>query len=372
MYSWNIDDLNKLLNYYLSLQDKTTDPQLVVDYQNTINSIETLLLYYKEQTTKKISYEIISFRDTINEDFDCLTQFGKYMSIVKHFRDSFDGHLIEVDFDLQKVDVSDGFIVKLANNFYTRFGGIFSKSYQSLASNFTDRLWFRNCGKKMTYNGYTHRIYGSDDVFIEVFRNKTIQDFITFFHEDGHGITSKINPNMKYDYKKYCFMETDALFFELLATFYIGAKLGMQDECSKIRLSTFNDYLCSAEMLCAKQLYITGVNGKINSRLKQIKFYMRELNYSLKNAIDTVNFSVDENLNYVISYLTAVELFLIYLTNPIKALDLLHQIILLSNLSSDEYLLKIQEMGLEPGKNINSFYELINDEKEVLKLEKKI
>ena len=178
---------------------------------------------------------------------------------------------------------------------------------------------------------------------------------------------------MAYDYRRYCFTETEALFFELLATFCVGQKLDRQDECSMVRLSTFNDYLYSAEILCAKQeIYNTYTEKEVKSRSRQIKFYTKELGYSLNTARDAVNFRVNENLHYVISYLTAVELFLIYLNNPGKALDLLYQIIMLRDLNINEYLTKIQEMGLELGKNINSFYEFISDEKEVLKYAKEI
>lgn len=373
MYCWNVNDLKRLLDYYLLLREKKANHQLTVDYQNTINSIESILAYYKEQTTKRISYEFVRLKEFVEDDLDYLNDFRNYLPIINIFRNSFDGHEIKMDSGLQKFDASDEFIVNLADEFYDSFGGVFSKAYRTLADNYTNRLWFRSCGKNVSYGGNTYGIYGSSEVFIEVFRNRTIQDFVTFFHEDGHGIAYKLNPTMAYDYRRYCFAKTEALFFELLATFYIEQKLDKQDECSLIRLSTFNDYLYSAEILCAKQeLCSTYDKKELNSRYKQIKFYTKVLGYSLRTAKDAINFRVSENLHYVISYLTAIELFLIYINDSTKALDLLYKIIMLKNLSINEYLLKVQGMGIEPGKNINSFYELIKDKKEELKYAKKI
>ena len=64
-------------------------------------------------------------------------------------------------------------------------------------------------------------------------------------------------------------------------------------------------------------------------------------------------------MHYVISYLTAIELYLIYQGCPEVAIDLLYKIITAEKNSSKEYLDYIIELGLEPGKNFDTYLSLL-------------
>ena len=65
--------------------------------------------------------------------------------------------------------------------------------------------------------------------------------------------------------------------------------------------------------------------------------------------------------HYVISYLTAIELYLIYQYNPDKALNDLFSIINIKKDNNKEYLDYVISLGLEPGRNFEVYLQLLLD-----------
>ena len=63
--------------------------------------------------------------------------------------------------------------------------------------------------------------------------------------------------------------------------------------------------------------------------------------------------------NNIVSYLTAIELYLMYQDNPQKSLDLLFSIISIRKDNSKEYLDYVIALGLEPGKNFDKYISLL-------------
>ena len=63
--------------------------------------------------------------------------------------------------------------------------------------------------------------------------------------------------------------------------------------------------------------------------------------------------------HYGISYLTAIELYMIYLSDPQIALDLLLKIIKVKDLTSDGYLNYIKSLGIIPGSHIKEYVDLL-------------
>lgn len=77
-------------------------------------------------------------------------------------------------------------------------------------------------------------------------------------------------------------------------------------------------------------------------------------------------------MHYIISYLTAIELYLVYQDSHDKALDLLLQIIKKEEKSNKEYLEFIKSLELEPGSHFDNYIEILMNKAKELKDEKSL
>ena len=75
---------------------------------------------------------------------------------------------------------------------------------------------------------------------------------------------------------------------------------------------------------------------------------------------------------YIISYLTAIELYIIYQSDKQLALDLLYKIINSKKEHSAGYLEYVKGSGLEPGKNFKKYLKILFDKARDLKDEKRL
>ena len=91
-----------------------------------------------------------------------------------------------------------------------------------------------------------------------------------------------------------------------------------------------------------------------------VKQYLsKEVGLNKLGVNDVMNTWVRDYMHYIISYLTAIELYLMYQDSPQKALDLLFSIISIRKDNSKEYLDYVITLGLEPGKNFDKYVSLL-------------
>ena len=76
---------------------------------------------------------------------------------------------------------------------------------------------------------------------------------------------------------------------------------------------------------------------------------------------------IRDYMHYIISYLTAIELYLIYQDKPDKALELLFNIITVRMNDSKSYLDYVRSLGIEPGKNFDSYIRILFEKAKELK-----
>ncbi len=77
-------------------------------------------------------------------------------------------------------------------------------------------------------------------------------------------------------------------------------------------------------------------------------------------------------MHYIVSYLTAIELYLIYQDKPEVALDLLFKIITCKKENNKSYLDYIKVLGVEPGKNLERYIQLLFKKAKEVKDEKSL
>lgn len=369
MFSWDMEEVSHEIDRCEKLMRKEKDVDKKEEIQSTIYSFEELEDYYysvAEATGGKVSskyysiQEACDFREIRDDDLNILRRYGEYCQIVRDFTSLYRFQDIKTVKELGRTNTNPKDIVSLSTNFYQQFTGVFYDTYQELAKDFRSRLLFLKAKSLYDYTGNTHPILGTSRVYIDVTRVNSTQDYVSHIHESSHGITCLLNKDIMWDFNKYCFTEVDSLFFEIIGTDYVGAKLGKEDEANRIKLATFRDYLYNAEILCSKMdLYNTLSPRELKDKRNIRAFFKKKVGYDKQGVSDACSTFIHDYLHYIVSYLTAIELFLIYRVDKDIALDLLYKIIMLKDLSTADYLKSIKDMGIVPGKNIKTYYDMV-------------
>ncbi len=380
MYCWNVNDIKLLIRKYRRKAKYAKNPDLQLEYEGTINNLLTLLEHYQNSrkginNDRQGNFEVLEndFKDIIREDMYKYRLYYVYFPLIKEFRDSLDGVTIESDDNFPNIKVSETGIVTLTTDFYNQFKGIFSSTYNRLAASFKDRLYFKKSCEGELYGGNTFQVYNTDEIFIEVIKGNTIQDYISHIHESSHGITCKLNPNIMYDWGKYCLIEVDSLFFEMIGTDYVSKRKHVDSDCCNLKKITFKDHLYSAEIICSKIEMYNNLSKKDLRNINTVKnYYMDEIGYDEILTNDAMYSYIEEYMHYIISYLIAIELYFVYLQDQEKALKLLKKIILLKGLDNISYLNAVRKMGIEPTANVKEYYKLLFKEEDDIAYEKKL
>lgn len=375
MQRWNINYLKELYNKYYNLSVVTTDPTLSLEYENIANSIFNIIDRYDELVTKRIklngSVERVNFRRVIEDDFSILDNYGIFCPYVRRLDEL--GECLEVrpNSELPKITVSTHKILTVSRSFYDSIGGIFASKYVEMAKRFKDTLHIRKLPQKVVTNGQTYSVYNTDITFVELGVNQTTQDYVSAIHEFGHGISCAINPMAMYDYGKYCFIELDSLFFEMVGLDFLSSNLSLEKDSFDIKIQVLKDYIYSAQLICSKLDMYDSLSPDQLYEKRNVKNYLfNEIGYNKLGANDVMNTYIRDYLHYIISYLTAIELYMIYQSDKSLALDLLHKIIITKQEFPIGYLNFVKSLGLEPGKSFNDYLEILfnkakdlNDEK---------
>lgn len=377
MQRWNINYLKELYNKYYNLSVVTTDPTLSLEYENIANSIFNIIDRYDELVTKRIklngSVERVNFRRVIEDDFSILDNYGIFCPYVRRLDEL--GECLEVrpNSELPKISVSTHKILTVSRSFYDSIGGIFASKYVEMAKRFKDTLHIRKLPQKVVTNGQTYSVYNTDITFVELGVNQTTQDYVSAIHEFGHGISCAINPMAMYDYGKYCFIELDSLFFEMVGLDFLSSNLSLEKDSFDINIQVLKDYIYSAQLICSKLDMYDSLSPDQLYEKRNVKNYLfNEIGYNKLGANDVMNTYIRDYLHYIISYLTAIELYMIYQSDKSLALDLLHKIIITKQEFPIGYLNFVKSLGLEPGKSFNDYLDILFNKAKDLKDEKSL
>ncbi len=380
MQHWNIQYLNELYNKYYKLSVQCEDVTQALEYESTANSILNIIDRYDELCDEALNPDISqrrdSFRYIIEDDFNILDNYGIYCPYIRRlneYGEESSGLRINPNSDLPVIDTSVSRILTVSDDFYKGISGVFYEKYTKMARTFGDTLHIRELTPGILTNGQTYSVYKTDIVFVELGVNKTSQDYISAIHEFGHGISCAINSTAMFDFAKYCFIEIDALFFELLGLDYINRELKLEKDGFDISMQILKDYLYSAQLICDKMDMYDVLSQKQLYKKSSVKRYLaNEVGYDEIGINDMLYTPMRDYFHYIISYLTAIELYIIYQSNQAIALDLLFKIIRYETTFSIGYLEYIKSLGLEPGKSFEVYLEMLFNKAKDLKDEKSL
>lgn len=147
----------------------------------------------------------------------------------------------------------------------------------------------------------------------------------TFAHEEGHSIGSILNPLRYTESEHSIYVEIESIFFELIGTDYFSKELN-NEEIKKQQFHKMQSLFFQAEEILLERRLATAGFKQHNPDKDNIKLEDNDLIFTLKDiTIGGCTFKRD--INYVVSYIIAVELYELYQEDKELAIDCLKRIV---------------------------------------------
>ena len=364
-YNWTIDTLiNKLKLIERLIRTEDDNERLYLlqsDYYNLQGCIEEFFDNDIEDTPKLLEC-FSEVRRKITPLKFLWDDIEKFSTVTNKFIDVprlptcylQKNELLDITHDFYK-SLNDFFFGNFMKNFYRRY----------------DHITFYPYDTNSEYIGETIFLPSLKESFIKVFRSFTIDDALTTIHEYGHATTVSINPRHLITPNKTLYTEIDTIFMEFIAADYIDKTMNLQIS-SLHKSHEINKTSCNAETLLAhidliKAEPLTKGGYQNNKMLKHIALNQCDIE---PDELEELLHNPDINSSiYLTSFMFALELYKIYLEDKEKALYILKQIILLDNLTKEQYYNNIRRFGLIPNQSLQEFYNNCNEN--VLKLTRK-
>ncbi len=204
-----------------------------------------------------------------------------------------------------------------------------------------------------------------DRAHIRLKRQDAVEDFTGFSHEFGHALQFLLafHPNILSS--NYIFSEIVSIFFELLGYEYLRTCAPFQNKSRKNEKVVMNDFQNVAALeLLEEALFDIYAHVDFNSR-KGIKEFeegyekiVRGSEYEGISLEDTLDQRPINRVHYIISYIIAIEILMVYKSDKEKGLYLLKRIIGLDlKLGPDHYYKSISNEGIEPNAHLLDFWQ---------------
>lgn len=367
MYNWDIEQLKEKLKVYKQRANVETDIQTLIELHKTISSLEQVINYYEATHNptplQGLSFKKPNLRQIASNDREILTKFKSYYPYINQMLTSLDSLVVIPNPNLPRIKRSKNHIITVSAQFFSQFGSEIQNAFSTIQKTLPTHLEFRKLtGAELSFAN-TLSIYNSVESYYDIGLANNVQDYMTVIHELGHGIAQCLNPNFNFDNEKYCFKETDTLFWELVAYDFLSELLNLPKDFYLISLTYLKEYSYGADLICTKgELHEAFPSLQSFAQKRQIITYLKK-KYRCNNTYlnDILYSEASDMFNYEISYLTATELYLIYKENPQYAIDLLIKIIKAKNLSSQEYLEFVKNLGITPGEHIKEYVDTLID-----------
>ena len=365
-YSWTVDTLIDRLNYLESLNtdgfssfeldvvdfDKEQLKSNIEDLKNPPKPVEGILNQYN---LRKKALEKVKFFFPFYQEF---------LEKGKSFMDTYN-EVNPIDEDCQSVidlkisSLSKEDIIELTHDFFKNLNSQFYKIFLKPFNYRYDHTIFLPNDNQNLFSGETFHLISTDETFINVYRDFTINDLLIAIHEYTHAICLEINP---YDcsIEKGLFGEIATLFMELVAQDYITNTLHNEEGM----MAKINYHLNNIDDAILINLTMALMNiEKNNLHSFQSGKEIKKYKYLLPK--DLQKFSLTEYLQlyyayqeeYLSSYMYAIELYETYKNDPDKDFYYLNKIIRLNLNTRRQYYYNIKRFGLTPNLSQEKFQE---------------
>lgn len=371
---WTINDINKRIIFYKKKLKKELNPLKRKNIKETIFSLEGIIEYFNDE----LEDSSISFKEVCKHDRNFISHYYKLNPYVLEFCDNFSEEEIDFITELSTDTTINGTkIMTVTKEFYDsikddRFHQHFSDMYAK--SDFYVNFKPATEDNTREDTAITFNVFNSPEVFYYVKYSRNINDYLALVHEYAHGISCRMYDLNTIDFGKYPFNETDALFFEMVLNDRLGKEEKYEIDSLVIDIDRFFDYALNAVLIESKlNLYTLMEHNKKLTRQDIINYLKNEERLEKDSIQEVLHKPMYKMFNYAMSYLVAIELFLLYRVDPKMALDALYEFVNLRGKSSIEHIdILRNKYGIIPGANTHVYFQELKDRVEGMKNDKKV
>jgi len=352
--NWYLDVLDSKLKKLYSLGN-LEDSETIKKVNDTITLLE-ILIYgdgYTEYLETGISDGVLLQRRRMEE---YLPYFGTIEKLAS--REQLDvinrNYPVRKLSDLEVKEITGEFFGRaLDNELYKKFRKIYKKWDKYV---FMNRLAMDDFGEAF-YLPYF------DEVFIRVKKINPIVDLCSLGHEFGHGIQYLTNFSLKLLKEKGAFVEIVSTFFEFLMSDYLKS------------IGEFRDAACAQEMYfhdrrakkCDEVIKLnellnswSTITGSEHVKMKKINGDIKATFLGVSDFKELARKDIICYAPYVLAYVMATEIFLVYSSNKIEGLKLLKRIMELDlDLPTEVYYQKLLDMGLGQERSVSEYEKIL-------------
>jgi len=350
-YNWNIDTLINRMKLIERLIERETDEEklflLQTDYSNLQNHIDDYFDNTPEDMFKLLE-GLQYLKDELTPMKFLWPDFQEFADITSKF--------IKVP-ALKRCNLSKDDLLSITHDFYKQLNPFFFGNFMKNFYRRNDHIVFRSHNEDSLYVGETITLPSLKESFIEILREYTIDDALTTIHEYSHATSVSINP-LHLSSSKTLYTEIDTIFMELIASDYLDTIM-KSSNAPIIKADKINEFSGNADTLCAQIDLIeeeskTKNGFRNNKELKKVALEKCDLHP--EEVEDLLNYPGIHSSIYLTSFMFALELYKMYKKDKEKALYYLKRIIMLANLSEEQYYSSIKRFGIIPNQSANEFY----------------
>jgi len=329
--SYDIKD-SYLRELYLSIK-KELNPNRDSDLIRLTSFIQRMKIYSEIISNRRIEEkEIIKI---FQDDLGGIEFYKPFYPYAKCFANH--GFLYTKDINYRKVRISNQEAMQGAEDFFNIQGSFYVEAFQEFKEEATTHLKFMRLNSLS--NGEMTYLTSKEEAFVLVPNKSNILKQVILIHELEHVI--EIFNNDDY-FNNKVIGECGALFMEMIACDYFAKKLNLKSDNLWRRLDLHNNIKLASGDLLNRFMILHNLKFKgDNTDIFDVYRY-DYLDYLAKS-------SLEYDFSYPISYLIAIELYVIYQENKDKALNYLQYIIMLGN---DENILDLLDyLGIDINRN---------------------
>lgn len=361
-YNWNVDTLqlkiDELRRAYSREENEDLKDIIAFDVNNLQNWIDA---YYdtEKYDMEKFTNIFKLLKSAINslaflwDDYEEFYQETKYTKINEN--------------PFHRSSLSKDDIITLTHDFYKSLNRYFFGNFMKNFRKRKDHIVFLNEPDDVL-SCEDVAIKSTKEMFLSIGRTFTIEDYFSTIHEYGHATSFQINPN-HIDYDKRAFSETIAIFMELLASDYYLEKTKDSDAII-YKINSHLLYKNNVEII-KLIIHLIKKEKELGHEFTSTKEMRQQLDKNLfsenvfNDAFLYSGYFQEEDLA---SYMYAIELYMMYKEDKDKALDALKRMVLLDEMSEEEYYSNIKKLGIIPNFSLRSFERELQEES--MKLER--
>lgn len=191
-----------------------------------------------------------------------------------------------------------------------------------------------------------------NESFLTICDDNSIDVFPNLAHECGHAVSFLMNPTVSYNQNKDFLIEVESFFFELLSIDYFS-KLFNNKDFIIYQQELYSTMMTIGEALTTQELIVqTYLKNERKCNHNFFKTLEQKLNITKNIYYNSIQADFEHDGTYLLSFLTALELYHLYKTDKELALDYFKQII---NCPSEKNRFVLANQYLNLGKNLDLY-----------------